>query len=147
MLKKLMDKIVSKKPQQNKSHLNISHTPYDVIGNDGVKKLANTFYDIMETDLRAKELYDMHPKPLDAIREKFYEFLVGWTGGPNIFMEKYGHPRLRARHLPFLIDQNLRDQWIYCMNTALELEVTQPQVKAHLKDAFAQMATHIINQD
>lgn len=142
-----MSKIVSKKAEQNKSHLNISHTPYDVMGDKGVKELANRFYDVMETDLRAKALYDMHPKPLDGIRERFYEFLLGWTGGPNIFAEKYGHPRLRARHLPFLVDQNMRDQWIYCMDKALDIEVDNAQVREHLRHAFAQMATHIINHD
>lgn len=145
MLKKLLDKIVSKKPEQNKSHLNISHTPYDVIGDVGVRKLANTFYDIMETDLNVKELYELHPLPLDNIRERFYEFLSGWTGGPNLFMEKYGHPRLRARHLPFLVDKKMRDQWIYCMDKALDLEIDNEQVREHLRQAFAQMATHIIN--
>ena len=147
MLRKIVDKIVSKKPEQHKSHLNINNTPYDYMGEQGVRDLANTFYDIMESDPKAAELLALHPQPIDLIREKFFEFLSGWTGGPQLFVEKYGHPRLRARHLPFPIDDKMREQWMYCMNKALDQEVGNPIIREHLQQAFAQMAAHMINKN
>ncbi len=117
------------------------------MGEQGVRDLANTFYDIMESDPKAAELLALHPQPMDLIREKFFEFLSGWTGGPQLFVEKYGHPRLRARHLPFPIDDKMREQWMYCMNKALEKEVGNPAVREHLLKAFAQMAAHMINKE
>jgi len=147
MLKKIVDKIVNKKPKQHKSHLGISNTPYDHMGEQGVCDLSNRFYDIMETDPKAKELLALHPMPLDNIREKFFQFLSGWTGGPDLFVKNHGHPMLRARHLPFPVDQEMREQWMYCMNKALDLEVDNMMVREHLRKAFAQMATHMINKD
>jgi len=147
MFSKLMNKIVAKKPQQHKSHLGINHTPYDNMGEQGVRNLAERFYDIMESDPKAAELLAIHPQPLDKIREKFFQFLSGWTGGPDLFVEQYGHPRLRARHLPFPVDQNLKDQWMYCMNKALNSEVDSLVVRGHLRQAFNQMASHMINKE
>lgn len=134
----------------NKDHnskLDISNTPYDIMGEQQVRDLANTFYDIMETDPNAAELYAIHPKPMDIIREKFFEFLSGWTGGPDLFAQKYGHPRLRARHLPFTVNKLMRDQWMYCMDKALLQTVTDKNVRTHLRQAFARLATHMINTE
>ena len=137
---------VPQKPAQL-NHPTPEVTPYEMIGGEeGVKALANRFYDIMETDPAAKELYDIHPLPLDKIREKFFEFLSGWLGGPGLFEEKYGHPRLRARHMPFTVNQTMRDQWMYCMEKALREEVDNPRLRASLQSSFAQLATHMINQ-
>ena len=141
-----MSKIVAKKPQQHKSHLSINNSPYDHLGEQGVRNLAERFYDIMETDPYAEELLALHPKPLDKIRFKFFQFLSGWTGGPDLFVEQYGHPRLRARHLPFPIDDKMREQWMYCMNKALDTEVDSLIVREHLRQAFGQMAAHMINK-
>lgn len=146
MLKKLVNKIVKKKPTQHKSHLDLKNTPYDHMGEEGVRALANAFYDIMESDVHAQELLAIHPQPLDKIRHKFFMFLSGWTGGPDLFVEEYGHPRLRARHLPFPVDKLLRDQWMYCMDKALAQTVNNPMIREHLRQAFAQMATHMINK-
>lgn len=132
--------------KEHNSKIDISNTPYQIMGEQQVKDLANAFYDVMEQDPNAAELYAVHPKPMIEIREKFFEFLSGWTGGPDLFAQKYGHPRLRARHLPFPIDQLMRDQWMYCMDKALSQVVTNKAVKNHLRQAFAQLATHMINK-
>ncbi|MFN3711885.1 MAG: group II truncated hemoglobin, partial [Alishewanella aestuarii] len=107
--------------QDNTAHPTPGQTPYQLIGGEAaVRALANRFYDIMATAPEAKELYAIHPLPLDGIRQKFFEFLSGWLGGPALFEQKYGHPRLRARHLPFAVNQQLRDQWMFCMEQALD---------------------------
>jgi hemoglobin len=122
-------------------------TPYEMIGRElGARAIANRFYDIMANDEYAKPLYDMHPQPLDRIRQVFFEFLSGWLGGPDLFVKKHGHPMLRKRHIPFPIDQNLRDQWMYCMNKTLDIEIDNPLLREGLKQSLAQLANHMINQ-
>lgn len=126
--------------------IDINNTPYQIMGEQGVRQLANAFYDVMESDQNASQLLALHPLPLDNIREKFFMFLSGWTGGPNLYINKYGHPRLRARHLPFPIDSNMKEQWMYCMNKALDKSVQNNAVREHLRSAFEQMAAHMINK-
>lgn len=114
-------------------------------GEAGVRQLADRFYDIMASDPRAAELLAMHPQPLTQIRQKFFEFLSGWLGGPPLFEQNYGHPRLRARHLPFRIDIAMRDQWLLCMYQALDQQVTDALLLQQLRSQFTQLAHHMIN--
>lgn len=121
-------------------------TPYEMIGGEqGTRILANRFYDIMEQDAEAAELLAMHPMPLDRIRQVFFEFLSGWLGGPDLFVEKHGHPMLRKRHMPFRIDAKLKDQWMHCMTKALNEQVDNPLLRENLRRAFEQLANHMIN--
>jgi len=115
-----------------------------------VRAMANRFYDIMSTDPAAGELLAMHPQPLTNIRQKFFEFLSGWLGGPGLYVEKYGHPRLRARHLPFSIDTRMRDQWLHCMYQVLD-ELVEHQALSQalhheLRQRYTALAHHMINQ-
>jgi hemoglobin len=100
-------------------------TFFELLGgeNGGVEKireLVETFYDIMEGDPKAAPIRAYHAKDLTEAREKLFMFLTGWTGGPQLYIERYGHPRLRARHLPFSIGEAERDQWMYCMISAMQ---------------------------
>lgn len=85
-----------------------------------IRQLVETFYDVMESDPKAQAIRAMHPEDLTSAREKLFMFLTGWTGGPQLYIERYGHPFLRRRHLPFAIDESARDQWMYCMIRAME---------------------------
>jgi len=144
MIKRLFSKSKQPEPQQAPTP---EKTPYQMMGGEaGAFALANRFYDIMATDDYAKPLYDMHPQPLDRIRQVFFEFLSGWLGGPDLFVEKHGHPMLRKRHMPFPIDQDLRDQWMYCMDKALDAEIDNPLLREGLRKSLAQLASHMINQ-
>ncbi|WP_105167184.1 group II truncated hemoglobin [Pseudoalteromonas sp. T1lg23B] len=146
LIKRIFNKDASK--SQSESTPTPEKTPYEIMGGEsGARALADRFYDIMASDPYAKPLYDMHPKPLDRIRQVFFEFLSGWLGGPDLFVEKYGHPRLRQRHMPFPIDQDLRDQWMYCMNKALDEQIDNPLLREGLRHSLAQLASHMINQD
>ncbi|MCL5050808.1 MAG: group II truncated hemoglobin [Firmicutes bacterium] len=121
---------------------------YQQLGGEvAVRNMADRFYDIMQTDPEAAELLAMHPQPLDAIRQKFFEFLSGWFGGPQLFSAKYGHPRLRARHLPFAIDTRMRDQWLHCMYRVLDEQVQDALLHQQLKAQFTQLAHHMINRE
>lgn len=93
---------------------------YVLLGGDaGVRALVDRFYDLMEMDERFGALRAMHPASLDSARDKLFWFLCGWTGGPSYYMERIGHPMLRARHLPFPIGTAERDQWLTCMAQAM----------------------------
>ena len=74
----------------------------------------------MATVPQFKELRAMHPEDLQGSRDKLFMFLSGWMGGPDLFVEKFGHPRLRGRHMPFAIGVQERDQWVACMALAME---------------------------
>ena len=88
-------------------------------GVENIRKLVETFYDIMEHDPKVKALRDMHQLDLTSAREKLFMFLTGWTGGPQLYIQRYGQHRLRARQMPFAIDESARDQWMYCMIKAM----------------------------
>jgi len=88
-------------------------------GMETLRNLVETFYDIMDSDSKAQPIRAMHPADLTSAREKLFMFLTGWTGGPQLYIERYGHPMLRKRHLPFAVDESARDQWMYCMIKAM----------------------------
>jgi hemoglobin len=103
-------------------------TPYEMIGGEAkLRALVDRFYDLMELEPRYAELRAAHGSTLEHAREKLFMFLSGWLGGPPLYTDKFGHPMLRARHLPFSIGAVERDQWIACMGQAMaELEVPEP---------------------
>jgi hemoglobin len=120
---------------------------YNVVGGaEGVRKLVDRFYDLMDTLPEAKHIREMHPLTLDESRDKLFEFLSGWLGGPPIYIEKRGHPRLRARHLPFAIDDAARDQWMMCMSRALDECVSDKDAVAKLIGGMQQLADHMRNR-
>lgn len=121
---------------------------YEQLGGDvGLQRLVKRFYHWMDTLPEAKGIRQMHPADISTSEEKLYFFLSGWSGGPPLFMEKYGHPRLRARHLPFKIGEAERDQWLACMDRALEdVGITGPLLE-QLRYAFFQVADHMRNID
>ncbi|HET8694755.1 MAG TPA: group II truncated hemoglobin, partial [Aquabacterium sp.] len=93
---------------------------YQWLGGDAqVRALVDRFYDLMDLEPRYQALRAAHGPTLDTARDKLYWFLSGWLGGPNLYIEKFGHPRLRARHLPFSIGIAERDQWVACMAQAM----------------------------
>src|SRR5690554_4976389 len=85
----------------------------------GVRALVDRFYDLMDEDARFARVRAMHPPALEGSRDKLHWYLCGWSGGPAHYVERFGHPRLRARHLPFEIGMVERDQWLLCMAEAM----------------------------
>ena len=122
-------------------------TLFDEMGGaEKIKELVDQFYDLMELDTQFVELRRLHPNQLDSSREKLMMFLSGWTGGPNLYIEKYGHPKLRARHLPFAINLEMRDQWLRCMGQAM-IDVNLPEpLWERLIKAFFDTADWMRNQ-
>jgi hemoglobin len=127
--------------------INAQPSLYELIGGEnGLRKLVERFYDLIDSSPEAAQIRALHPKSLKQSREKFFMFLSGWSGGPQLYVEKHGHPRLRMRHMPFSIGIVERDQWIWCMNKALDEMQMDPAVVDHLKARFAEAADFLRNR-
>lgn len=101
-------------------------TPFEEIGGEtGVRALVDRFYDLMDLEPRFAALRAMHPTPLDGSRDKLFWFLCGWLGGPSHYEQRFGHPRLRMRHFPYAIGVKERNDWMACMEQAMN-EVDMP---------------------
>ena len=123
------------------------NTLYSVIGGAArVRELVDRFYDLMELEPEFAGIRALHPSPMDGAREKLFMFLSGWMGGPDLFVEKFGHPRLRARHLPFAIGSSERDQWLRAMAWAMEDIGIDEALRVRLMESFYQTADWMRNK-
>lgn len=123
-------------------------TPYEMLGGEaGVARLTDRFYQLMDTVPQFAGIRAMHPESLQGSRDKLFMFLSGWLGGPDLFVEKFGHPRLRARHLPFAIGTAERDQWVACMVLAMEDCGIEEGLRQHLLKSFFNTADFMRNKD
>lgn len=123
-------------------------TIYEKIGGDAaVSTLVARFYELMDSVPQFAELRAMHPESLEGAREKLYMFLSGWLGGPDLFVEKFGHPMLRARHMPFSIGTMERDQWVACMVLAMEDVGIEETVRTKLLGNFFKTADFMRNKE
>ena len=122
-------------------------TPYERVGGDaGVRALVDAFYDRMDLEEAFAGIRQLHPATLDGSRDKLYWYLSGWLGGPQHYVERFGHPRLRARHLPFAIAEAERDQWLACMRMAMHDVNLPDDVAIALIEAFFGTADWMRNQ-
>jgi len=112
-------------------------TAFDALGGEAfVRALVDRFYDLMDLEAGYAGIRALHPPELDSSRDKLFWFLCGWLGGPSHYIERFGHPRLRARHLPFSIGISERDQWLACMAQAMRELAIDPALSARLAEAF-----------
>ena len=115
-------------------------------GEAGIRRLVDRFYDLMDTAPEAATIRALHARSLKASRDKLQMFLVGWTGGPPVYVDKFGHQRLRMRHFPFAISARERDEWMWCMNRALDEQEMPDELRAMLKERFHALADHMRNR-
>jgi len=126
---------------------NSTKMPYQLMGGEGeVLNLVGKFYFFMDTLTEAEGIRKMHAADLSNANDKLFKFLSGWLGGPNLFIQEFGHPMLRKRHFPFAIGQSERDQWMICMNRAMDEMVMDAALKEKLLKSLDDLATHMINQ-
>lgn len=117
---------------------------YETIGEGGISRIVQAFYQQVESD---DVLSPMYPKEdLQGSEERLRDFLLYRFGGPQRYIEKRGHPRLRMRHAPFPIDQIARDRWILLMDNALDATSLPPEIDAMLREFFRHVATFLINR-
>lgn len=126
---------------------NTKNTLYTLIGEEkGVHALVDRFYVYMDTLPEAKRVRDVHQEDLSIANDKLFKFFSGWLGGPDLFVREFGHPMLRRRHLPFVIGQSERDEWILCMNKAMAEVDMDEEIKSSVLESLDDLATHMINQ-
>lgn len=124
-----------------------SMTLYERIGGaDRIQALVDRFYDLMDIEPKYKILRDVHGSTLEEVGNRLFMFLSGWTGGPDLYIEKHGHPRLKSRHLHFQVGTIERDQWVACFIQALhELEIA-PEIQKELLLPIYSLAEWMRNQ-
>ncbi|MCY7313576.1 MAG: group II truncated hemoglobin [Pseudoxanthomonas sp.] len=121
-------------------------TPFETIGGeDKVKALVERFYDLMDLEPKYSALRAAHGSELTKARQHLFWFLCGWMGGPQHYTERFGHPKLRLRHMPFSIGILERDQWLSCMEQAMAETGVDPQLLLQLKASFFQTADWMRN--
>lgn len=122
-------------------------TPFAWIGGESqVHALVDRFYDLMDLEPGYTALRAAHGTELANAREKLKMFLTGWLGGPQRYTEQFGHPRLRMRHMPFSIGIAERDQWVACMDQAMQETHVDATLRTRLKDSFMQTADWMRNR-
>ncbi|MBS0370311.1 MAG: group II truncated hemoglobin [Proteobacteria bacterium] len=122
-------------------------TPYTELGGEEtIRRLVHRFYELMDTLPEAWDVRQMHPEDLSGSEEKLFKYLTGWLGGPPLYEREFGHPRLRARHLPFAIASRERDQWLMCMETAFDECLPQGPLRDKLWAAILGLADHMRNR-
>ena len=121
-------------------------TPFDWIGGEErIRAMVDRFYDLMDIEPGYTALRTAHGSTLDNARQRLFWFLCGWMGGPQHYTEQFGHPRLRARHMPFAIGILERDQWLACMDQAMGETGVDEELRARLRASFFQTADWMRN--
>lgn len=122
-------------------------TAFDLLGGEpAVRAMVDRFYDLMELEPAYAVLRGVHGPSLETARDKLFWFLCGWLGGPGHYEARFGHPRLRARHLPFSIGIRERDQWLACMAQAMRAENVPDALSERLQAAFFNTADWMRNR-
>jgi hemoglobin len=124
-----------------------SKSVYEMIGGETrLRQLVDRFYDAMDSSLEASKVRAIHPADLSNSRDKLFMFLSGWSGGPPLYVQTYGHPRLRQRHMPFPIGKAEREEWLWCMDKALHESQFDKELIEHLKGKFTEIANSMQNR-
>ena len=127
-------------------------TPFTWIGGEErVKALVERFYDLMDLEPGYTALRAAHVGPLDNARQRLFWFLCGWLGGPQHYTERFGHPRLRQRHMPEQTGGGAigileRDQWLACMDQAMGETAVAQALRSRLNASFFQTADWMRNR-
>jgi hemoglobin len=123
-------------------------TLYEAIGGaDRLRAMVDRFYDLMALEGEFAGIHAMHPVPNDSSRDKLFWFLSGWMAGPSLYIEQFGHPRLRARHLPYRIGIAERDQWLRCMAWAMQETGVDAALQERLMLSFYETADWMRNTE
>ena len=122
-------------------------TPYQILGEAGIRELTNVFYDVMDTLPEASGIRAMHATDLSPMKEKLAEYLIGWMGGPPIYAEKHGGVCMTEPHEPYHIGPEERDQWLLCMSKALEQTGASDELKEMLRIPLYRVADAVRNKE
>lgn len=136
----------NKEPNQEPNQESNTTVFEQIGGEERLRKLVDRFYDLMQLESKYAILRGLHGTDLQSARDKLFWFLCGWMGGPDYYIERFGHPRLRARHLPFAIGIEERNQWLACMLQAMEETGVNPVLQERLLQSLFQTADWMRNK-
>ena len=122
-------------------------TPYQILGEQGIRDLTSAFYDIMDTLPEAADVRAMHAQDLGPMKENLADYLTGWMGGPPLYADKHGTVCMTAPHEPYHIGPRERDQWLLCMDKALEQIGASDELIEMLKVPMYRVADAVRNKD
>jgi len=117
---------------------------YALVGEEGFRRLIAAFYRQVPADPILGPMYP--PDDLAGAEERLRDFLVGRFGGPPRYMQQRGHPRLRARHMPFAVNAAARERWMQLMTNALDEAAFPPEADAMLREFFSGVSEMLINR-
>lgn len=124
-----------------------AHTPFQLLGERGIRELTNAFYDIMDSLPEAAGVRAMHAADLAPMKEKLAEYLIGWMGGPPLYAQKYGTVCMTEPHEPYHIGPEERDQWLLCMHRALAQTGASEELVEMLRTPLFRIADAIRNRE
>lgn len=124
-----------------------AQSPYEILGDEGIANLADAFYDVLDELPQAADVRAMHKENMDEIRKKLKNYLTGWMGGPPIYQMVTGTVCLTDPHEPYAIGPKERDQWLLCMDAALERIGASEELKEMLKIPMFRIADTVRNLD
>ena len=127
--------------------MNEEKTPYQLLGEQRIRELTSAFYDIMDTLPEASGVRAMHAADLGPMKEKLAEYLIGWMGGPPLYAEKYGTVCMTTPHEHYHIGPEERDQWLLCMEAALQQTGASEELRAMLKVPMYRIADAVRNRE
>jgi hemoglobin len=122
-------------------------TPYQILGEQGIRALAASFYDVMDSLPEAAGIRAMHARDLGPMKEKLADYLIGWMGGPPVYANKYGSVCMTEPHAPFHIGPEERDQWLLCMDRALEQTGASEELVDMLRIPLFRIADAVRNRE
>ncbi|MGB0933127.1 MAG: globin [Lishizhenia sp.] len=117
-------------------------TLYEILGEQTIKELVNRFYERVLKDEKIKHLFT---NDIEVIKDKQFRFLCQFLGGPQYYIEKYGHPKMRMRHLPHAISEEGKEAWLGCMKKAIDSLNLGDNLSRALYDCFPKIAQHMVN--
>jgi len=122
-------------------------SPFERIGGQStVDRIIDAFYDGMDVLPEARIIRALHPQDLSATRIVLKKYLAEWLGGPPAYTQERGHPRLRARHLPFSIGDEERDAWLLCMRRAMDATVADQEAREWILGKLSGVADWMRNR-
>ncbi len=124
-----------------------AQTPYQILGEAGIRQLCDTFYDIMDSAPEAAAIRRMHASDLGPMKARLAEYLTGWMGGPPVYAQKYGSVCMTEPHAPFRIGPEERDAWLWCMQRALEQTGASEELRSMLEVPLQRIAAAVQNRD
>ena len=125
----------------------MNQTPYQIMGEERIRELSDAFYEVMDSAPEAAHIRAMHSKDLNGIKQKLAEFLIGWMGGPSLYAEKYGSVCMTSPHKAYAIGHQEKEQWLWCMDQALDNIGADDSLKQMLAGPLRTIAEMVQNHN